>query len=155
MRILAIETSCDETAVAILECNGDSTNAVFSILGNALYSQAETHAAYGGVFPMLAKREHARNIVPLLQSALQNAFDQDLAKKSEVTTLDEEMTVKIREILEKENDLAEKLIDACKDMAVPSAAVYLRSGFRPRVKVLPPFSTASVSVPLRMPSQLL
>ena len=70
MRVLAIETSCDETAVAILECSGDIDGADFSVMGNALYSQAAQHAAYGGVYPNLAKREHQKNLAPLTIRAL-------------------------------------------------------------------------------------
>jgi N6-L-threonylcarbamoyladenine synthase len=70
MRILGIETSCDETAVCVLEAQGDVSTAQFTILGNALYSQIAVHKEYGGVFPALAKREHAKNLVPLLGQAL-------------------------------------------------------------------------------------
>lgn len=73
MKILSIETSCDETAVAILECTGDITEASFKILGNALYSQAEKQAEFGGVYPSLAKREHQANLVPLATQALEEA----------------------------------------------------------------------------------
>ncbi len=73
MRILAIETSCDETAVAILEGSGTFPNLSFHILGNALLSQAQKHAEFGGVFPNLAKREHAATIVPLIEDALKQA----------------------------------------------------------------------------------
>ena len=73
MRILAIETSCDETAVAILECAGTLENASYTILGNALFSQADLHAPYGGVYPSLAKREHQSNLVPLAVDALTQA----------------------------------------------------------------------------------
>lgn len=73
MRILAIETSCDETAVAILEANGSYKNMTFKVQGNALYSQASKHAAFGGVYPSLAKREHAANLAPLLATALKEA----------------------------------------------------------------------------------
>lgn len=70
MKILAIETSCDETGVAILErVSGDSV----TLLGNTLASQIEIHAQYGGVFPALAKRAHAEKIVPLLVEALDQA----------------------------------------------------------------------------------
>jgi N6-L-threonylcarbamoyladenine synthase len=71
MRVLSIETSCDETGITILDCTGDlptqaGTNGVtFTVVANALYSQAHLHAAYGGVFPTLAKREHQKNL-PLL-----------------------------------------------------------------------------------------
>jgi len=74
MRVLSIETSCDETGVSIIEASGDF-NADFSyrVLGNALLSQAAVHAPYGGVFPNLAKREHEKNLVPLMQQALVEA----------------------------------------------------------------------------------
>ncbi len=73
MRILSIETSCDETALSLIEtvdmtegAKNMSTNMpTFEVLGNALFSQIETHKEYGGVFPMMAKREHIKNIVPL------------------------------------------------------------------------------------------
>ncbi|TAJ15795.1 tRNA (adenosine(37)-N6)-threonylcarbamoyltransferase complex transferase subunit TsaD [Patescibacteria group bacterium] len=73
MKILAIETSCDETAVAILESLGDIKGASITILGNALYSQASLHAEYGGVYPSLAKREHQSNLAPLATRALKEA----------------------------------------------------------------------------------
>lgn len=71
MRILAIETSCDETAVCIIDAQGSfGPDFKFSVLGNALLSQAQLHAQFGGVFPNLAKREHSKNLVPLLLQAL-------------------------------------------------------------------------------------
>ena len=73
MKILAIETSCDETAIAILECAGNEKSAQFTVLGNALLSQAELHARYGGVVPMLAKREHQKNLPHILDKALAEA----------------------------------------------------------------------------------
>jgi len=74
MRILGIETSCDETAVCVLECTGNfNTDFSYTIVGNALFSQAALHAPYGGVFPNLAKREHQKNLVPLLVQALTEA----------------------------------------------------------------------------------
>ena len=73
MNILAIETSCDETAVCVMHAEGDIGEAVFTVRGNALYSQTAIHNAYGGVFPSMAKREHAQNLGPLLQAALTEA----------------------------------------------------------------------------------
>jgi hypothetical protein len=73
MKILGIETSCDETAVCIVEATGDIEMPSFKVLGDALYSQVKTHEQYGGVFPMVAKREHAKNLVPLLKKALVEA----------------------------------------------------------------------------------
>src|SRR6202795_555689 len=74
MRILAIETSCDETAAAVVE---DGRN----ILSSVVASQLATHGKYGGVVPELASREHLRAIVPVVRLALEEArttFD-DLA----------------------------------------------------------------------------
>ena len=71
MRILGIETSCDETAICVLECDGGAEKPTFKVLANALYSQAKLHAEFGGVFPMLAKREHLKNLPVLLKKVLE------------------------------------------------------------------------------------
>lgn len=73
MRVLGIETSCDETAVCVIDADGDLRNFKYSVLGNALISQTAVHSPYGGVFPNLAKREHENNLVPLLERALEEA----------------------------------------------------------------------------------
>ena len=131
MRILSIETSCDETAISVIEAIAGDSNASprFKVLGDALYSQADTHAAYGGVFPMLAKREHARNIVPLLRSALESAYAVGLERVEDTTQVSEEMAVKIKEILSKENALADVLLEACGSLAKPAIdAIAVTSG---------------------------
>ncbi|MCW2475307.1 tRNA (adenosine(37)-N6)-threonylcarbamoyltransferase complex transferase subunit TsaD [Candidatus Symbiopectobacterium sp. NZEC151] len=66
MRILGIETSCDETGVAIYDTDA-------GLLANQLYSQVKLHADYGGVVPELASRDHVRKTVPLIQAALKEA----------------------------------------------------------------------------------
>jgi N6-L-threonylcarbamoyladenine synthase len=66
MRILGIETSCDETAAAVVE-NGRI------ILSNVVASQIDLHAQYGGVFPEVASRQHIRAIYPVIEQALQQA----------------------------------------------------------------------------------
>jgi len=66
MRVLGIETSCDETGIAIY----DSEN---GLLANQLYSQVKLHADYGGVVPELASRDHVRKTLPLIQEALNEA----------------------------------------------------------------------------------
>lgn len=58
MKILAIDTSCDDTCVALLEAK----NSHFRILSNIVSSQVKLHAKYGGVYPFLAKREHQKNL---------------------------------------------------------------------------------------------
>ena len=73
MKILAIETSCDETAIAIIEAAEDLGNPRFSVLSNVVLSQVALHAQYGGVFPSLAKREHAKNLIPILNQALRES----------------------------------------------------------------------------------
>jgi len=65
MKILAIETSCDETGIAIVEAMKTGESFSFTVLKNALLSQAQLHAEYGGVYPNLAKREHQKNL-PIL-----------------------------------------------------------------------------------------
>lgn len=73
MKILGIETSCDETGIAIY----DDQN---GLLANQLYSQIDLHADYGGVVPELASRDHIRKTVPLIKAALKesNLTPQDI-----------------------------------------------------------------------------
>lgn len=66
-RILAIETSCDETAAAVVE-NG------VRILSNVIASQTELHAQYGGVFPEVASRKHIEVIYPVIRQAMSEAY---------------------------------------------------------------------------------
>lgn len=66
MRVLGIETSCDETGIAIYDSNQ-------GLMAHQLYSQAKTHADYGGVVPELASRDHIRKTLPLIQAALLEA----------------------------------------------------------------------------------
>jgi N6-L-threonylcarbamoyladenine synthase len=71
MHILGIETSCDETAISLIKTD-DARNSV-RVLGNTVHSQIDVHAPYGGVYPELAKREHAKNLVPVLAQTLEQA----------------------------------------------------------------------------------
>ena len=70
MRILGIESSCDETGVALVETTGE---ALPRLLSHALYSQIEMHQAYGGVVPELASRDHIRRVLPLTRQVLAEA----------------------------------------------------------------------------------
>jgi N6-L-threonylcarbamoyladenine synthase len=67
MRILAIETSCDETALAFVEASGDLHTPKFEIKKNLIASQIETHRPWGGVVPNLAKRDHLENLPKLFE----------------------------------------------------------------------------------------
>jgi N6-L-threonylcarbamoyladenine synthase len=64
--ILGIETSCDETGVALYDTRE-------GLLGDALHSQVELHALYGGVVPELASRDHVRQLLPLVRSVLESS----------------------------------------------------------------------------------
>ena len=66
MKVLGIETSCDETGVAIYDSQE-------GLLAQQLYSQVKLHADYGGVVPELASRDHVRKIVPLVKATLADA----------------------------------------------------------------------------------
>lgn len=69
MRVLGIETSCDETGVALYD--GGPRGA--GLLAHAVYSQTELHAEYGGVVPELASRDHIRKLLPLIEQVLDEA----------------------------------------------------------------------------------
>lgn len=66
MRVLGIETSCDETGIAIYDSEQ-------GLLAHALYSQVALHAEYGGVVPELASRDHVRKTLPLIATVLKEA----------------------------------------------------------------------------------
>jgi len=66
MKVLGIETSCDETGIALYDDQQ-------GLLAEALYSQIELHADYGGVVPELASRDHVRRIIPLIQQVMAEA----------------------------------------------------------------------------------
>ena len=68
MKILAIETSCDETAAAVVEKNGSDIR----IVSNVIASQIDIHKKYGGVFPEHASRAHVEKIIPVVEEALGN-----------------------------------------------------------------------------------
>lgn len=134
MKILAVETSCDETAVAILEGSGDETGARFRVLGNALLSQVDIHKEYGGVFPAVAKREHAKNLTALLATALEEAG----MSESLTANMSEEMETKLRTLLEREGAMADALVaflKTTKRPALDAIAVTYGPGLEPALWV--------------------
>ncbi|KKS79915.1 MAG: putative tRNA threonylcarbamoyladenosine biosynthesis protein Gcp [Candidatus Beckwithbacteria bacterium GW2011_GWA2_43_10] len=111
MRILAIETSCDETAISILEGKSNPENSSFKILSNIVSSQVKIHAKRGGVVPNLAKREHQRNLVTVLKKALSES--KLLKIQSFPSRANPPLAEKIKNleiILEREPELFKKLI---------------------------------------------
>ena len=99
MRILAIETSCDETAVALLEHHDDGR---YSILGDRLHSQVDVHRCYEGVFPTVAKREHQKSL-PLLT--------EDLLKELNLLRSDNTVQVgeDLRDLCERESEMLDQI----------------------------------------------
>lgn len=115
MKILAIETSCDETAISIIEGTGPITEAKFNILTHLISSQAKLHAEWGGVVPMLAKREHAKNIIPLLDQALTESH----LKQNKKSELDPKIKETIRTIFTHEEELIQKIINYLENTQPP------------------------------------
>ena len=103
MKILGIETSCDETAMSVLEANKNN----FRLLSNSVLSQIKIHTPFGGVVPSLAKREHQKNIVPILKQALEQAKQLKSAK----ILISEKDKEKIKQILLREEILFESTIE--------------------------------------------
>jgi len=141
MKILAIETSCDETAIAIIDAEGGLENPRFSILSNLILSQVKLHAQYGGVYPTLAKREHARNLIPLLKESLTQA--QLLARKDKsavnvkVRPLQDSST-RLSTILEREPELHKQFLEFIPSIETPdidAIAVTYGPGLEPALWV--------------------
>ncbi len=107
MKILSIETSCDETAVSLVEAHGDFPDAKYKILGNAIFSQIDIHRKFGGVFPAVAKREHIKILVPMFQKALEGSGELEESAEE----IPREIQEKLYEILNRESYLADKLIE--------------------------------------------
>ncbi len=73
MYILGIETSCDDTAAAVIEAKGGLAKPSFSVLANTSYSQVAIHKKFGGIVPNLASRAHLKKIIPTIKEALRVA----------------------------------------------------------------------------------
>lgn len=114
MRILAIETSCDETAIAVLKVTGKK----FATEAHQVASQIALHQQYGGVFPAMAKREHAKNITPLFIETLKEA---GLLKplSSKTPTLTAKKLESLKALLTREQDIIPDLIELVSNYAKP------------------------------------
>lgn len=108
MKILSIETSCDETAISLVDVKAGK-NPTFKILGNIVASQIELHSQYGGVFPMMAKREHAKNFTPLLLKVLKES--KLLKKRVSLKSVDKKSLAKVEKILEREGEMFSEIKD--------------------------------------------
>jgi len=90
MIILGIETSCDETAIAVVEITNNrqpTTNNQIRVLSNIVSSQVKLHAEFGGVVPNLAAREHVKNINHVFETALKTAGISNFKKEIDLITV--------------------------------------------------------------------
>ncbi len=106
MKILAIETSCDDTSISILDISGKK-EIKFNLLANIISSQIKIHSKYGGVYPTLAKREHQKNILPTFKKALDRSGL--LKLKIEKKSILKNKYKTLEKILEKEPSLLKRL----------------------------------------------
>jgi len=109
MILLSIETSCDETAVSIIK-RVRGKNVRFEVLSHKILSQVDLHAQYGGVFPALAKREHAKALTQLIAEALDEA--DLLVERTNTYHLPSASRKKLETLLEREGEM----LDAMKIM---------------------------------------
>ncbi|HVT75194.1 MAG TPA: tRNA (adenosine(37)-N6)-threonylcarbamoyltransferase complex transferase subunit TsaD [Candidatus Paceibacterota bacterium] len=140
LKILGIETSCDETAVSLIEV--DSGSGAVRVLGNTVHSQIDVHASYGGVFPTLAKREHEKNLIPVLMETLEEA---DALKKTSSASVD----LSILTLLDREPELKEAFSQAIPSIARPDIdyiAVTVGPGLEPALWVGINFARALAAI---------
>lgn len=136
MKILSIETSCDETAIALLDIKESKKVTEVKILGNALLSQTAVHAPMGGVVPSLAKREHSNNLIPILESALKEA--KHIKKKTSEKKFSKQTEEKLKKMLSHEPDLYNafiKFIPTVKKPEIDVIAVTSGPGLEPALWV--------------------
>lgn len=104
MIILGIETSCDETAISLIE---SSDGKDIAVLANKTLTQIELHKQYGGVFPNMAKREHSRNLIPVLKEVLDES---NFGISNIEYRISNEKIEKIKEILNREPEMLEQFL---------------------------------------------
>lgn len=134
MRVLAIETSCDETGVAILAGEKTPNGFSFQVLGSALLSQADLHAPYGGVFPTLAKREHEKNLPVILEQALRavsTSSDNSSEKGPRVSPLADNLPVGEAGPDSFSSEFSSLVIEQLKSLKIDAIAVTNGPGLEP------------------------
>lgn len=120
MRILAIETSCDETAIAVLDVTGSKKSPVFQPLANIVSSQVAIHKKFGGVVPNLAKREHQRNLAPVLLRALDEArLRKPKSQSAKSKQISKSQIAKIEEIFSHEPELLKNFKNKILNLPTP------------------------------------
>lgn len=119
--VLAIETSCDETAISIVED--------MHVLSHHIHSQATLHAEFGGVFPNLAKREHAKNIIPLLSLVFHDICDTPIyiPTKIDVESLNTHLNLDLQKNISKILDREEQTYhDLCSYISQLTQSEFLK-----------------------------
>jgi N6-L-threonylcarbamoyladenine synthase len=136
MIILGIETSCDDTAISVIKTSASALKKKqpifndFEILSDYVSSQAAIHSPYGGVFPAIAKREHQKNITPLLIKSLKNS---GLLKKNK-KPIDAKKLLKVQKILDRNQDIFNNIKEFFKEYDIPEInkiAVTIGPGLEP------------------------
>ena len=107
MNILGIETSCDDTGIAILEIKGEKFPPETKIIANLVSSQVAVHRPWGGVVPSLAKREHQKHLLPLLKEALKQFGQFDKQK----IILDKEQIAGLKNLFERNPQWGKEVLD--------------------------------------------
>ncbi len=135
MLLLAIETSCDETAISIVK-RVRGKNVRFEVLSHRILSQIDLHKQYGGVFPALAKREHAKAITQLIAEALGEA--EVLVERTNAYHIPNGERKKLEALLEKEPEMMSAmkvLFEGIQKPAIDAIAVTEGPGLEPALWV--------------------
>jgi N6-L-threonylcarbamoyladenine synthase len=135
MILLAIETSCDETAVSIIK-RVRGKNIRFEVLSHKVLSQIDLHAQYGGVFPALAKREHAKALTQLIAESLEEA--ELLIERSNTYHIPSACRKKLDVLLEREEEMLSAMkvmIEGIQKPLIDAIAVTQGPGLEPALWV--------------------
>ncbi len=143
IRILSIETSCDETSIAILDVVETENGPEFLPRAHVISSQVEIHQQYGGVFPAIAKREHSKNLGPVFRESLELlAVSCQLPIENKNLKAD---SGKLKAILEREPELLEffeKELIQIENPGITHIAVTVGPGLEPALWVGVSFAKA-------------
>ena len=129
MKIVSIETSCDETSVALIEATGGVDAPVFSVIDHITASQIDIHKEFGGVFPMMAKREHIKTLPLLLKKILSHT----IKTEKEISTEEKET---VTTILTREPEMLEEVLSLIAEKSdIDAIAVTYGPGLEPALWV--------------------
>jgi N6-L-threonylcarbamoyladenine synthase len=135
MILLSIETSCDETAVSIIKrMRGNRIR--FQVLSHKVLSQVDLHAHYGGVFPALAKREHAKALTQLIAEALEEA--DLLVERTNAYHISQPQRKKLEAIMQREPEMfaaMKVLFEGVQKPSLDAVAVTVGPGLEPALWV--------------------